>query len=836
MEPLRKRPRVSQLIDRDNPNPDFDLQESRARNDLRLKSTFEAIFRKYEHDFTGIGDEIDLQTGDIVVNNGHIMDMRSEHDIGNGKTGPSQDLRASTTAIGEKLRPRDTSSLLSDDFHRLSNRGHEEVKLCADAGVQSDDDDVDSLLGSEQDTNVPAEQNLQMKDMWDIGEDFRDTTARNDGALFRGLSSQQAIISQFGPTLGLQIADLVSNVGNMNDVPVEEAWRVPNLPGAASTQRPISESVINMRRERSISPLDQRSIWALPRSTGRPKKNRHVEIGKRTLTGNISLTAEPEALVPDKRQVDPRSNDQDEVVLGYGSNGPRSKRKLYDLPSSHLPSPHEDGPDLETIEQSNAVDHHQIQRQPVNGKASYTTPKSSSLDNPNNSQNSQGSPLKRKRLQQSKHKTEALSKGGQNHKKQDPEHQIIPGQISTHHPRAEIRELVSPRSNPSPLLKRKQLTYCARWTLQEEELLRHLKENTDLAYAQLVEYFPGRTKGNIKAHYFLIAASTKPKSRNSEMPLRPPYTSQEDELLLELRSNKGLPWKDIITSFPTRTLNSLTQRYCKVMQITPPSMKQTTSAESTSATSEDLLHIDSIESSLGATSSEQKVLEDPMNAELLKGEIVTHSSSEPTEAGSRALCETTDKGQPLLVSRMIQKTPLEDRTRKLDSPFSAAFKVVIESSSSRQRQHIAHEEGVTMATATLDSDDRLQCPSKDISAERTSSLKGDISPRAKFSHKKTSQSRTSESTPTASRKHKVTKSRFIQGVGTKASPKTLTPRSKAALVSLLGDFTDDEDELSKSDITIGISKDRPPTTPNRAVGQGCMGGKSCDRKFCFKCM
>lgn len=833
MEPLRKCPRVSQVIDRDDLNPDFDLQESRARNDLRLKSTFEAIFSKYEHDFTGIGDEIDLQTGEIVVNNGHIMDMRSEHDIGNGKTRPSQDLRASTTAIGEKSRPRDTSSLLSDDFDRLSNRGHEEVKLRADAGVQSDDDDLDSLLGSEQDTNVPAEQNLQMKDMWDIGEDVRDTKAQNDGALFRGRPSQQAIISQFGPMLGLQIAQLVSNVGDTNDAPVEEAWCVPDLPGAPPTQRPIFKSLINMRRERSVSPLDQRSIWALPRSLGRQKKDRHVDIGKRTLTGNISLAAEPEALVPDKRQVNPRNNNQDKVVLGYGSNGPRSKRKLHDLPSCHLPSPQEDGSDLETIEQSNAVDHHQIQCQPVNRKASYTTPKSSPLDNPKKLQNSQGSPLKRKRLQQSKHTTEALS---QNPKKQDLEHQIIPGQITTHHCTAELQELLAPRSNPSPLLKREQLTYCARWTLQEEELLRHLKENTDLAYAQLVEYFPGRTKGNIKAHYFRITASTKPKSRNSEMPPRPPYTPQEDELLLELRSNKGLPWKDIRTSFPTRTLNSLTQRYSKVMQITPPRPKQTTSAESTSATSEDLLHIDSMENSLGVTSSEQKVLEDPMNAELLKGDIVTQFSSEPTEAGSRALCEATDKGQPLLVSRLIEKTPLGDRTRKLDSPFSAAFKVVIESSSSRQRQHIAHGDGVTTAMATPDSDDRLQCPSKDISAERTSSLIGDISPRAKFSHKKTSQSRTSKSTPTASRNHKVTKSRLLQGAGTKASPKTLTPQSKAALVSLLGDVTDDEDELSKSDITIGISKDRPPTTPNRAVGQGCMGGKSCDRKFCFKCM
>ncbi|CRK33184.1 hypothetical protein BN1723_003887 [Verticillium longisporum] len=51
----------------------FQLAESRAFAAYKLKSTFEHIFEKYERDFTGIADEIDLRTGEIVVDNGHIQ-------------------------------------------------------------------------------------------------------------------------------------------------------------------------------------------------------------------------------------------------------------------------------------------------------------------------------------------------------------------------------------------------------------------------------------------------------------------------------------------------------------------------------------------------------------------------------------------------------------------------------------------------------------------------------------------------------------------------------------------------------------------------------------------
>ncbi|KAK5663712.1 hypothetical protein OQA88_4143 [Cercophora sp. LCS_1] len=58
-------------------DPGYQLQKSRAFAAFKLKSAFERIFEKYEKDFAGVGDEIDLRTGEIVVNNGHIQSLKT---------------------------------------------------------------------------------------------------------------------------------------------------------------------------------------------------------------------------------------------------------------------------------------------------------------------------------------------------------------------------------------------------------------------------------------------------------------------------------------------------------------------------------------------------------------------------------------------------------------------------------------------------------------------------------------------------------------------------------------------------------------------------------------
>lgn len=59
-------------------DPLYELDKGRAKAATRLKSAFERIFEKYERDFTGVGDEIDLETGQVIIDNGHLQSLKDE--------------------------------------------------------------------------------------------------------------------------------------------------------------------------------------------------------------------------------------------------------------------------------------------------------------------------------------------------------------------------------------------------------------------------------------------------------------------------------------------------------------------------------------------------------------------------------------------------------------------------------------------------------------------------------------------------------------------------------------------------------------------------------------
>ncbi|KAK4205379.1 hypothetical protein QBC40DRAFT_163067 [Triangularia verruculosa] len=84
-------------------DPNLKLERSRQHAVFKLKSAFESIFERYGRDFEGVGDEIDLRTGRIVVNNGHIASLKGselleggeseEEDEGEGDVGTREDAR-----------------------------------------------------------------------------------------------------------------------------------------------------------------------------------------------------------------------------------------------------------------------------------------------------------------------------------------------------------------------------------------------------------------------------------------------------------------------------------------------------------------------------------------------------------------------------------------------------------------------------------------------------------------------------------------------------------------------------------------------------------------------
>lgn len=72
-------------------DPGYKLSVKRACADHKLHATMAHIIEKYSHNFEGIGDEIDMETGEIVVNNGHLTRMRNEGDVGGEWEGDEDD-------------------------------------------------------------------------------------------------------------------------------------------------------------------------------------------------------------------------------------------------------------------------------------------------------------------------------------------------------------------------------------------------------------------------------------------------------------------------------------------------------------------------------------------------------------------------------------------------------------------------------------------------------------------------------------------------------------------------------------------------------------------------
>ena len=135
------------------PNPlQEDVYQSRVRNDLWLKSRFESIFAKYERNFEEIGDEIELDSGRIVVDNGHLLSMHDEYDVGRTRQMRMHD----ANAVDKPPIPAYFSRLLEEksdsrnQYAKEKRERHLGILSPPDSFQRLEDDDVDSLLGDVQ--------------------------------------------------------------------------------------------------------------------------------------------------------------------------------------------------------------------------------------------------------------------------------------------------------------------------------------------------------------------------------------------------------------------------------------------------------------------------------------------------------------------------------------------------------------------------------------------------------------------------------------------------------------------------------------------------------------
>ena len=247
MEPPFKRQRLS-----GSSYPDIDLNAQRAQNDSRLKSIFESIFDKYGRNFDGIGDEIDLRTGEIVVNNGHILGMTNERDAGDAKYS-SQEL--------EGLDDEDEGSWIQHSERDLAALGlpmAEDVAVMEESDVSGlSDFDADSLMG-----DVPPESHLKQ-----LGKQSRRAVAIPlDDEEDELASSDIERASYSKDRLGVQKPwYLLKGKSLLTDEPaIEPAWKALPLPNMAHLTRErekIGLASIDNMREYSDDEREGISLW-----------------------------------------------------------------------------------------------------------------------------------------------------------------------------------------------------------------------------------------------------------------------------------------------------------------------------------------------------------------------------------------------------------------------------------------------------------------------------------------------------------------------------------------------------------------------------------------------
>lgn len=83
-------------------DPNEILERDRRASQFRLKSAWEAIFEKYDRDTSDFADEIDLETGKIIVDKGHLRSLKDGAASGSGEADIWQDIVEET--VGKKKK------------------------------------------------------------------------------------------------------------------------------------------------------------------------------------------------------------------------------------------------------------------------------------------------------------------------------------------------------------------------------------------------------------------------------------------------------------------------------------------------------------------------------------------------------------------------------------------------------------------------------------------------------------------------------------------------------------------------------------------------------------
>ncbi|MCJ1228411.1 hypothetical protein MMC12_005072 [Toensbergia leucococca] len=574
MEPSYKRRRIIGTGD-----PEAELDGLRMRNDLRLKTAFESIFDKYSKDFSQVGDEIDMNTGEIVVDNGHVLGMTDENDLGDYDDSTETD--DDTLSIGDELASLDQN--LEEEDMRAHFEGEEHVLGSPESENScNSEDDADSLMGE-----IPSEYpipngNLTDKHVISAYQSPLDssyaTNLSSQGLVYQGPFDNRSGMNplnkdedyprrllnrtyQPNQLNHIYPRQEMLEAASINQSHVEPDWRSPPLAGSTSRgkQRPLfmALELDETERERSLSPPGS-SVWAIPRR-GRKRHSQLPDMRSIISAKNFEKDNTDVELIQKKR-LDQFHRQQDHSPA-YSAN---TKRRRHYSPLRRK------------FKQGNhLIKMHSLQSRPaeLRGGNPWTKKEERLLHHltsttnltfaglelyfPGRSLNGiqkkywrsgYAKPMMRKQTLEAQAPSQLIT----NEKKQ-PEYLAyvsVSNDIQT--PDTSHRRTMSEINGSSHGLQRSNESTNGKSgsSLEDRDRGSHiLPSDLSISDKRLVKH-----------------TQSQPDSIKRARPL---YTAQEDARLLEMRARHLLPWSTISESFKTRTIAGLQTRYSYLQGIKP---------------------------------------------------------------------------------------------------------------------------------------------------------------------------------------------------------------------------------------------------------------------------
>ncbi|KAL8401772.1 hypothetical protein RB596_008525 [Gaeumannomyces avenae] len=361
MEPPNKRPRLLQYLGRDGDDelvafeqedlaPERQLEISRDRAAMSLKSRMELIFEKYGRDFSETTDEIDLKTGEVVVNNGHlesIFGSKSKDIMGDIADDDSDvtDLNGGGS---------DDESEEEEDEDEDEDQGEDDnEREGAQRGVPADPVPVDPDKATTTSLTVP-ETTLPQQPILGLAP------------ITAWAGAPQSLISKINELLSaaagggqaLQQATAPLDLLSMTNHTVESAWRVPALPiGPAAPVQPTPGGRLGSIRKRSKVPLKSlmRKVMAEADSEDEIQASAKEEVRESaTVTSRqVSLPAsEPKDALPGEMpsstrpEIQPSPAPQSQPAGNASS--PAEKQQVPSPPTPPDTSSSDDGPETKS--------------------------------------------------------------------------------------------------------------------------------------------------------------------------------------------------------------------------------------------------------------------------------------------------------------------------------------------------------------------------------------------------------------------------------------------------------------------------------------------------------